>query len=460
MDLNNNILPMQLPGATLPQQSQGAGTPSGGLLAFLQTLGDINTDQSVAEKIALILDNQGLSPQEKLKAVKDILPNLGAIVSQKQADTANATLTSDLSAKLAAGLQGDQAVLDQLTEQFKALGDAPSDEQVATFKEDAVDSLRKMGCDDATIQKYLVSLASLLGDKITLAQSAELAMPLPGQKPAVEFAASQSASSIEPAAGEIAATPQEFALQQLSRAAKAPAKPAQPEARTEAAQKPLPAAVGLKEMPRQASGEPAAPAKPFNPALVNMMTEESGAGANPNGFGQQSQNAYGVTLMRGPDALQSQNLVNTMPAVNNTATTQMVALQIQRNAAAKVDTFTMQLDPMNLGRLEVKMKFTRDGALKAQMIAEKPETLSMLQKDAPQLQRILQQAGLDVDDGALSFDLRHHNGQDQQNMKESYNNGAGNSHGAPAAGGIETAAVKMAVEAMGYISQGGVNIVV
>jgi len=146
------------------------------------------------------------------------------------------------------------------------------------------------------------------------------------------------------------------------------------------------------------------------------------------------------------------------PSSSTNATTQMVALQIQRNAAAKVDTFTMQLNPMNLGRLEIKMKFTRDGAVKAQLIAEKPETLSMLQKDQPQIQRLLQQAGLDVDENALSFDLRQQP-QDQQNTKESYN-GAGNSHGAPASAGIESAAVKIAVEAMGYISQGGVNIVV
>ncbi len=459
MDLKNNILAMQLPGATLPQQSQGAngsqGTPSGGLLAFLQTLGNINTDQSVAEKIAQILDNQGLSPQEKLKAVKDILPNLGAIISQKQADTANAALTSDLSAKLAAGLQGEQEVLDQLSARFNELGAQPDDETVAEFKSDAVDYLRKIGCDDATIQKYLVSLASLLGDKLTLAQSAEMAMPLPGQKPPVEFAA------VEPASGEtLAATPQEFALQQLSQAAKAPAKPTVPQTGADRARNPLPAPVDIKDTQKQSTAPaPQGKPQPTNPALINIMADENSSGGfNPNGFGQQAQASYGTALMQGPDALQPQNFVNYMSSANNAATTQMVALQIQRNAAAKVDTFTMQLEPMNLGRLEIKMKFTRDGALKAQMTADKPETLSMLQKDAPQLQRILQEAGLDVDDSALSFDLRQQ-GQDQQGTKESYN-GAGNSHGAPAAAGIEPVSVKMAVEAMGYISQGGVNIVV
>lgn len=453
MDTNSNMTTMLLPGATIPQQSQGVGTPGGGLLAFLSTMGAVNTDQSVAEKIAAILGNKGLSPQEKLLAVKDVLPNLGAVETKIQKVSAP-SLTSDLSAKLAAGLQGDQVVLDQLAAQFDALGANPTDEQVEAFKADATDFLKKLGCDDATIQKYMVSLASLLGEKITLSQSAELAMPLPGQKPAVDFGA------VEPAAGEeLPATPQQFALQQLSQAAKAPA--AAPAPRADTAQKPLPAPVDIKDMQKQA--EPAQPqSRPqaANPALINIMADENANSFNnSNGFGQQGQPAFTGTLMKGPEALQANSFNNYMtPASSSNATTQMVALQIQRNAAAKLDTFTMQLNPMNLGRLEIKMKFTRDGAVKAHLIAEKPETLSMLQKDQPQIQKLLQQAGLEVDDNALSFDLRQQS-QDQQNTKESYN-GARNSHGAPATAGVETAAVKIAVEAMGYISQGGVNIVV
>ncbi|MEZ0261941.1 MAG: flagellar hook-length control protein FliK [Alphaproteobacteria bacterium] len=467
--MKNNIVPMQLPGATLPQQSQGPnssqGVPAGGLLAFLQTLGTINTDQSVAEKIAAILDDQVLSPQDKLKAVKDVLPNLGALMSQKHnapATAAAPSLTSDLTAQLAAGLQGDQVVLDQLTEKFNALGEQPTDEQVTAFKNDATDFLRKLGCDDATIQKYMVSLASLLGEKITLAQSAELAMPLPGQKPSVEFA-NNELGAVEPAGGEdTPATPQQFALQQLSQAAKAPAQPPIPQQRVDHAPKSLPASpYEIKDAPRQPEAPaPQSRAQAANPALVNIMADENASfNANTNSFGQQGQGAFTGTLMKGPDAVQAQNFTNYMtPSSSTNATTQMVALQIQRNAAAKTETFTMQLDPMNLGRLEIKMKFTRDGAVKAHLIAEKPETLSMLQKDQPQIQRLLQQAGLEVEDNALSFDLRQQS-HDQNNTKESYN-GAGKSHGASAAAGVETAAVKIAVEAMGYISQSGVNIVV
>jgi flagellar hook-length control protein FliK len=306
-------------------------------------------------------------------------------------------------------------------------------------------------------------------------------MPLPGPKPPANTAQANSAQvdfgtvefgAVEPAAGEDLppATPQQFALQQLSKAAKAPVQPPIPEARVPQAridnapqslppERPLPAPLDIKDAPKMP--EPAAPQsrpQPANPALVNIMADENTGGFNSNSFGQQGQNAFSGTLMKGPEALQAQSFINYLtPAANTNATTQMVALQIQRNYNAKVDTFTMQLEPMNLGRLEIKMKFTRDGAVKAQLIAEKPETLSMLQKDQPQIQRLLQQAGLDVDDGALSFDLRQQS--HEQNTRESYN-GAGKSHGAPAAAGSETAAVKVAVEAMGYISQGGVNIVV
>jgi flagellar hook-length control protein FliK len=84
---------------------------------------------------------------------------------------------------------------------------------------------------------------------------------------------------------------------------------------------------------------------------------------------------------------------------------QMIALQVQRNAAAKVDTFTVQLNPAELGRLDIKMKFDKDG-MKLHMTADNAETLTMLQKDTQQLERLLQQSGIQADSGSMTFDLR------------------------------------------------------
>ena len=58
------------------------------------------------------------------------------------------------------------------------------------------------------------------------------------------------------------------------------------------------------------------------------------------------------------------------------------------------------------------------------MTADQPQTLDLLQKDAPTLTQALRDAGLDVSQSGLNFSLR---GQDRQNDDGS--NGAG--QGAP-----------------------------
>lgn len=85
--------------------------------------------------------------------------------------------------------------------------------------------------------------------------------------------------------------------------------------------------------------------------------------------------------------------------------TQMVAASLQRaGTAGENTTMTLQLDPPELGRVEIKMSFEKNSKIKAVLTAEKPETHSMLQRDAGLLERALQSAGLDTQDG-LSFEL-------------------------------------------------------
>ena len=51
--------------------------------------------------------------------------------------------------------------------------------------------------------------------------------------------------------------------------------------------------------------------------------------------------------------------------------------------------------------------------VKIHLIAEKPETLAMLQKDSHFLEKTLQDAGLTTDKDSLSFDLKQNNPQQQ-----------------------------------------------
>lgn len=85
--------------------------------------------------------------------------------------------------------------------------------------------------------------------------------------------------------------------------------------------------------------------------------------------------------------------------------TQMVAAQLQKSGnAGQNSTMTLQLDPPELGRVEIKMSFEKNSKIKAVLTVEKPETHAMLQRDSSVLERALQDAGLDSE-GGLSFEL-------------------------------------------------------
>jgi flagellar hook-length control protein FliK len=237
-------------------------------------------------------------------------------------------------------------------------------------------------------------------------------------------------------------------------------------------------------LPAPQAQQPAAEAKtdgrslPQIPAVTGQNTQNGGMqnGFGQNGFGQNGFGSSSFSFFASADGsmtttdtggMQSvtqnfaqynaQATAQTLPA----QTTQMIALQIQRNAATRVDSFTLQLDPADLGRLDVELKFHRDGSIQAHLSAERPETLAMLQKDSAHLERILQQAGFDTKDGALSFDLR---------QQSDGNNADGTGKKRAGAGGIDhtngidnnEAAQNAAAETRqtGYIGLRGVNIMV
>lgn len=77
--------------------------------------------------------------------------------------------------------------------------------------------------------------------------------------------------------------------------------------------------------------------------------------------------------------------------------------------------FEMRLDPADLGRIDVRIDVDRSGQVTSHLTVEKPETLSMLQHDAPQLQQALNDAGLKTGGGGLQFSLRDQSSSGQNN---------------------------------------------
>ncbi len=86
-----------------------------------------------------------------------------------------------------------------------------------------------------------------------------------------------------------------------------------------------------------------------------------------------------------------------------------LAIQMARNLNKGVDRFEIRLDPPEMGRIDVKMEVHKDGHVSAHMMADKQDTLDLLQRDQRALQQALQNAGLDTDNSSLSFSLRDQN---------------------------------------------------
>lgn len=95
------------------------------------------------------------------------------------------------------------------------------------------------------------------------------------------------------------------------------------------------------------------------------------------------------------------------------AVVSQVTVQISKAAHTGTDRINIQLRPEELGRVDVKMEVGHDGRVNAVVTADNKDTLAMLQRDSRELERALQQAGLQTDSGSLSFNLRGENNEGQ-----------------------------------------------
>ena len=87
-----------------------------------------------------------------------------------------------------------------------------------------------------------------------------------------------------------------------------------------------------------------------------------------------------------------------------------LAVEIAAKSQSGAKQFDIRLDPPELGRVEVRLSIDSTGKASAHLSADQPQTLALLQKDAPILTRALREAGLDVSQDGLNFSLRHQSG--------------------------------------------------
>lgn len=85
--------------------------------------------------------------------------------------------------------------------------------------------------------------------------------------------------------------------------------------------------------------------------------------------------------------------------------TKQLNLNMTRAVKAGEQEFSMRMDPPELGRVSVKLRFGQNGLVKSQIMAERPETLELLQREIRGLERAIEAGGHKSEQGGISFSL-------------------------------------------------------
>lgn len=153
---------------------------------------------------------------------------------------------------------------------------------------------------------------------------------------------------------------------------------------------------------------------------IHHVTSERIPGPDVNAIpagrvGTQSNTASGTndSMSSGASALMPQTTTAPVPAAAafisaTPAAVPLAAVPIEIATQAKdgKNRFEIRLDPPELGRIDVRLDIDNKGIVTSRLMADRPETLDLLRRDAPQIERALQDAGLKTNDQGMQFSLR------------------------------------------------------
>ena len=138
---------------------------------------------------------------------------------------------------------------------------------------------------------------------------------------------------------------------------------------------------------------------------------ETGAGNTANTIkgGAETMQTLGPSMPTGQATLASMQ-ANAAPATAavTTAAIPLANLPIEIATQAKNgnNRFEIRLDPPELGRIDVRLDIDSNGQVTSRLVAERATTLDLLRRDAPQIERALQDAGLTTSGQGMQFSLR------------------------------------------------------
>jgi flagellar hook-length control protein FliK len=201
----------------------------------------------------------------------------------------------------------------------------------------------------------------------------------------------------------------------------------------------------------------ASDAKAADPVLANTAGQgtTSGGGEGSTSTGshagtQESQQAQHNT--------QSQAAGATKFNVPRQAVMDQITVNISRAVAAGLDKINIQLKPESLGRVEVQLEMAKDGKASAVIHANNKDTLDLLQRDGKELVKALQDAGLQLDESDIEFNLRGQNARAGGEDGPENGGPSGNAGGTDENGDTDDTAANDDFDDVDIIEEGRVNV--
>jgi flagellar hook-length control protein FliK len=148
---------------------------------------------------------------------------------------------------------------------------------------------------------------------------------------------------------------------------------------------------------------------------AETRTGADGQGGNNQSLSQTIGSVRNVGQAQAPQAANAPSFAQLLQQAREPILDQV---RVQIRTAENRSDIKIQLQPEELGRLEIKMQVGADGKTGVTVTADNKNTLDLLQRDTRGLQQALADAGLKADSGSLSFNLRQ--GQQEQNQNQAF----------------------------------------
>lgn len=151
-----------------------------------------------------------------------------------------------------------------------------------------------------------------------------------------------------------------------------------------------------------------------NSASMRFMSDLSSTGQNMTIDTAGLRGAHQGTALTNP-------LLNNPSAAGAHPATRTVESQLStlfQNGEVKNQQLSIQLDPPELGRIQVHLSLEKGDSMKVHILADNEDTLALLKKDSHNLRETLEMAGIKTDDTSLSFDMSNNSNNFQQALAQ------------------------------------------